>query len=305
MPEPASPSVAPHPADRVLAGVGLMLTGIFFFALNDAMGKYLVATFSVGQVLLIRSIAGLAVLTPFIAREGRAAFTAAPRRGIQLLRAVLLTLEVAAFYWALTSMPLADVMTFYLAGPIYVTAMSPFLLGEKVGWRRWSAVAAGFIGVMIALDPSGQSLSPAALVAIAGSLMFSMSMICTRLVRGTSDIALITAQTAAALVFGAVTSPFVWVAVSWMDGALLVLLGVVATFAHFCINRALKLAPASVVVPYQYTTIVWAVLLGYVFFGDVPSWHMVAGAAIIIGAGIYIFFREQVRGRQTAFADPP
>jgi drug/metabolite transporter (DMT)-like permease len=98
-----------------------------------------------------------------------------------------------------------------------------------------------------------------------------MPMICTRLVRGTSDIALITAQTAAALVFGAAASPLVWVAVTWIDGALLVLLGVVATFAHFCINRALKLAPASVVVPYQYTTIVWAVLLGYIFFGDVPS----------------------------------
>jgi drug/metabolite transporter (DMT)-like permease len=305
MPEPASSSVAPHPADRVLAGVGLMLTGIFFFALNDAMGKYLVATFSVGQVLLIRSAAGLAMLAPFIWREGATVFTAAPRRAIQLVRAVLLTLEVAAFYWALTSMPLADVMTFYLAGPIYVTALSPFLLGEKIGWRRWSAVAVGFVGVMIALNPSAQTLSPAALIAIVGSLMFSMSMICTRLVRGTSDIVLITAQTAAALAFGAATSPFVWVAVSWTDGALLVLLGVVATFAHFCINRALKLAAASAVVPYQYTTIVWAVLLGYLFFGDVPSWHMVAGAAIIIGAGIYIFLREQVRGRQTSFGDPP
>jgi drug/metabolite transporter (DMT)-like permease len=291
--------------DRTLAGIGLMLTGIFFFALNDAMGKYLVATFSVGQVLLIRSAAGLAMLAPFIWREGATVFTAAPRRAIQLVRAVLLTLEVAAFYWALTSMPLADVMTFYLAGPIYVTALSPFLLGEKIGWRRWSAVAVGFVGVMIALNPSAQTLSPAALIAIVGSLMFSMSMICTRLVRGTSDIVLITAQTAAALAFGAATSPFVWVAVSWTDGALLVLLGVVATFAHFCINRALKLAAASAVVPYQYTTIVWAVLLGYLFFGDVPSWHMVAGAAIIIGAGIYIFLREQVRGRQTSFGDPP
>lgn len=305
MPDRSPSSVMSRTADRTLAGIGLMLTGIFFFALNDAMGKYLVATFSVGQVLLIRSAAGLAILAPFVWREGRAVFTAAPRRSIQLLRAVLLTLEVAAFYWALTSMPLADVMTFYLAGPIYVTALSPFLLGETVGWRRWSAVAVGFVGVTIALNPSAQTLSPAALIAIAGSLMFSMSMICTRLVRGTSDIVLITAQTAAAFAFGAVTTPFVWVAVSWMDGALLILLGVVATFAHFCINRALKLAPASAVVPYQYTSIVWAVLLGYLFFGDVPSWHMVAGAAIIVGAGIYIFLREQVRGRQVSFADPP
>jgi drug/metabolite transporter (DMT)-like permease len=124
-------------------------------------------------------------------------------------------------------------------------------------------------------------------------------------VRGTQDIVLITWQTAGALIFGAVAAPAAWVALTWRDSALLILLGVVATFAHFCINRALKLAPASVVVPYQYTTIVWAVLLGYIFFGDVPSWHMLAGAATIIAAGIYIFFREQVRARPMSFAEPP
>jgi drug/metabolite transporter (DMT)-like permease len=202
-------------------------------------------------------------------------------------------------------MSLADVMTFYLAGPIYVTAMSPLLLGERIGWRRWAAVAVGFVGVIVALNPTAASLTPAALVAIAGSLAFASSMICTRLVRGTQDIVLITWQTAGALIFGAVAAPAAWVALTWRDSALLILLGVVATFAHFCINRALKLAPASVVVPYQYTTIVWAVLLGYIFFGDVPSWHMLAGAATIIAAGIYIFFREQVRATPTSFAEPP
>src|SRR5690349_164936 len=128
-----------------LAGIGMMLIGIFFFSLNDAMGKFLIATFSVGQILLIRSAAGLVMLTPFMRREGWAAFRDAPRPGIQVLRAVFLTFEVAAFYWALADMSLADVMTFYLAGPIYVTAMSPVLLGEQVGWRRWVAVGVGFI----------------------------------------------------------------------------------------------------------------------------------------------------------------
>jgi drug/metabolite transporter (DMT)-like permease len=116
---------------------------------------------------------------------------------------------------------------------------------------------------------------------------------------------LITWQTAGALLFGAVAAPFAWVALTWRDGALLILLGVVATFAHSCINRALKLAPASVVVPYQYTTIVWAIILGFIFFGDVPSWHTLLGAIVIVGAGIYIFFREQVRATPTSFNEPP
>ena len=287
------------------AGIGLMLVGIFFFALNDALGKWLIATYSVGQLLLVRSVAGLVLLVPFIKRAGWGAFSNAPRPRIQFLRPVFSTFEVACFYWALAYMPLADVMTFYLAGPIYVTAISPFILGERIGWRRWLAVLAGFAGVMIALNPSAQSLTPASMVALAGSFAFSMLMIATRLVRGTSDIVLVTTQTVGALAFGMVAAPLSWVALNGRDTALLVLLGVTAMIAHVCINRALKLAPASVVVPYQYTTIVWAILLGYMFFGDIPAPAMLAGAAIIIAAGIYIFIREARATQAVTFADPP
>ncbi|MBV9955609.1 MAG: DMT family transporter [Pseudolabrys sp.] len=288
-----------------LAGIALMLIGIFFFALNDAMGKFLIATFSVGQILLIRSAAALVILIPFIWKEGWTPFRKAPRPWLQFWRPVFATFEVAAFYWALQYMSLADVMTFYLAGPIYVTAMSPFLLGETVGWRRWVAVCAGFVGVMIALNPTAASLTPAAFVAIAGSLAFSILMIQTRLVRGTSDTVLITTQTVGALVFGAIVAPFQWVPMSGWDTWLLLQLGVVAMVAHMCINRSLKVAPASVVVPYQYTTIVWAIVLGYIFFGDIPSVTMVIGASTIIAAGIYIFVREQRLAKQTSFAEPP
>jgi len=289
--------------DRVLAGIGLMLAGILFFALNDALGKWLIATYSVGQLLLVRSAAGLVFLAPFIRREGWAAFRDAPRPLLQWFRPVFATFEVACFYWALASMPLADVMTFYLAGPIYVTAVSPLLLGEHVGWRQWLAVVAGFAGVMIALNPSAQSLTLAAWVAIAGSFSFSILMVCTRLVRGTSDIVLVTTQAVGSLAFGAIVAPFTWVALNGRDTVLLVLLGVTAMIAHICINRALKLAPASKVVPYQYSTIFWAIILGYIFFGDIPGWGMLSGAGIIIAAGIYIFIHEQTVAKTVASAD--
>jgi drug/metabolite transporter (DMT)-like permease len=288
-----------------MAGIGLMLLGIFFFALNDALGKWLIATYSVGQLLLVRSIAGLMFLAPFLRREGWGAFTNAPRPLLQWLRPVFATFEVACFYWALASMPLADVMTFYLAGPIYVTAVSPLLLGEHVGWRQWIAVVGGFVGVMVALNPSAQSLTPAAFVAIAGSFSFSILMVCTRLVRGTSDVVLVTTQTVGALVFGAVVAPFTWVALEWRDTLLLALLGVTAMIAHMLINRSLKLAPASVVVPYQYSTIFWAIILGFIFFGDIPSAGMLIGAGVIIAAGIYIFIHEQAVAKTVASADLP
>jgi len=298
---PPSDSPVRHAA---LAGIGLMLAGILLFAVNDAMGKWLVATYSVGQVLLIRSVAALVLLAPFIWRD-RASFAAAPRWGMQALRAVLATAEVACFYWAVSYLPLADVMAYYLAGPIFVTAIAGAVLGEPVGWRRWTAVAVGFLGVITCLRPGVAVLSWPALIALTGSFTFSLSMIATRTLRGTGDTVLVTAQTLAALAFGAALSPLHWVALTLRDGGLLALLGIVAMVAHVCINRSLKLAPASTVVPYQYTTIVWAVLFGYLVFGDVPDGFVLAGAAIIIGAGLFIFVREKRLARRASFSEPP
>jgi hypothetical protein len=177
---------------------------------------------------------------------------------MQALRAAFATIEVACFYWAVAYLPLADVMAFYLAGPIFVTAIAGAVLGEPVGWRRWAAVGAGFVGVIVCLRPGAATLTWPALIALAGSFTFSLSMIATRYLRGTSDTVLVTTQTVSALAFGAVVAPFAWTPPGAGDLALLALLGIVAMVAHVCVNRSLKLAPASTVVPYQYTTIIWA-----------------------------------------------
>jgi drug/metabolite transporter (DMT)-like permease len=300
----SNPSQNASDRRAVLAGIGLMVAGILLFAINDALGKWLVATYSVGQVLLMRSVAALAVLAPFVWRD-RTSFAIAPRPGVQALRAVLATAEVACFYWAVAYLPLADVMAYYLAGPIFVTAIAGTLLAEPIGWRRWVAVAVGFLGVILCLRPGVTALSWPTLIALAGSLTFSLSMISTRFLRGTADTVLVTSQTVAALVFGAVLSPFAWIAPSMQDAALLALLGIVAMIAHVCVNRSLILAPASTVVPYQYTTIIWAVLFGYLVFEDVPDALMLSGAAVIIGAGMFIFFRERRLLRRTSFSEPP
>ncbi len=288
-----------------IAGISLMIAGIFLFAVNDALGKWLMATYSVGQVLLIRSLAATVLLAPFIWRD-LASFASAPRWGLQAVRALLATVEVACFYWAVAYMPLADVMAYYLAGPIFVTAIAGTLLGEPVGWRRWSAVTAGFIGVIVCLRPGVAALSWPALIALVGSFTFSLSMISTRFLRGTSQTVLVTTQTVAALAFGVVAAPPAWVPSNARDLALLALLGMVAMVAHVCVNRSLTVAPASTVVPYQYTTIVWAVLFGYLVFGDVPDAWMLVGGTIIIGAGLFIFLREQqLARRDRAFSEPP
>ena len=131
-----------------------MLGGDFMFALNDAMGKWLVTSFSVGQVVLIRSVGAFIVLGPMIARQGVRGLFGIERPWLQFWRVVFATADTGLFYAAVVYLPLADVMTFYMAGPIYVAALSHLLLGEKVGWRRWLAILIGFGGVVIALRPS-------------------------------------------------------------------------------------------------------------------------------------------------------
>jgi drug/metabolite transporter (DMT)-like permease len=298
--------ISPHNDARSarLAGIGLMLLSVFMFSFGDALGKFMVATYSVGQLLCLRACAALIVLAPAVWRQ-RGKFARLERPYLQLFRVLLSTLEVAAFFLATVYLPLADVVTCYLACPIFVTALSALVLREHVGWRRWSAILVGFVGVLIALRPSAQTISMPALIALGGSLSFSVLMLITRSLRATPDLVMATSQFVGTFVVGALMAPFGWVTPSAGSLVLFAVAGCISVSALLCVNRSLKLAPASVVVPYQYSMIVWAVMFGLIVFGDVPSWDMIVGAAIIISAGFYIFLREQSLGREEMAVNPP
>ena len=296
----SSTSSAATGRSAALAGIGFMLVAVFLFALNSAAGKWLVAKYPVGEFMLIRSCFTLLFLSPFIWHAGRAAFANAPRPGLQVLRVVLSALEVAMFFWAVSYLPLADTTTFYLAGPIYVTALSVLLLREPVGWRRWTAVLIGFAGVVIALRPSAESFTLPALIALTGSVTYALVMITTRALRATNDIMLMTTYFIGAVAFGLVTMPLGWVTPGVYDLLYLAGVGFSNIVAQFCVIRSLKFASASVVVPYQYTLIVWSVVFGWLMFAELPDAYTVVGAAIIVIAGLYIFWREQVKARATA-----
>jgi drug/metabolite transporter (DMT)-like permease len=283
-----------------LIGIAMMLLGMFLFSLNDAIGKWLVATYSVGQVLLIRSLFALVVLAVLLRASGFAPVLRVDRPMVQAARVAFSTAEVFCFYTAVTYLPLADVMTYWLAAPIYVAALSPFLLGERVGPLRWAAIAVGFVGVLIALAPSGAVAPAATVAAVFGSLSFALMILTGRSLRGTPDTTLVFWQTAGALAAGLVLAPLAWVPPTLPDFALLGLLGVVAMAAHICVNRALKLADAATVAPMQYTLLPFAIVLGWLFFRDVPGPAMLAGAAIIIGSGLVIFYRERAAARRGA-----
>jgi drug/metabolite transporter (DMT)-like permease len=287
--------------ENIAAGIGLMVLGMFIFSVNDALGKWLAATYTVAQILLFRSAAATVVLVPVLRGPGLRQAMWMPRPWLETLRIGLATAETMCFYAAVSVLPLADAVTYYLAGPIYVTVIAALFLGEKVGWRRWSAVLIGFAGVLLALQPSAGIFGWHALIAFAGSVIYALLMIVTRMLRGTDATVMAAWQIWTALLFGLATAWWSWTPIAGLsDIFLLCLLGVVALGAIVCVNLSLSFAPASVVVPYQYTMIVWAIVFGYVFFGDVPDMLTLAGAAIIVGAGLFIYFRERtVRGEMS------
>ncbi|MDL2409129.1 DMT family transporter [Rhizobium calliandrae] len=297
--------VAGNSGNVLVIGVLLMLLGDFLFSLNDAMGKWLVASFPVGQVLVVRSLGSFLILAPLIARQGSAMLFRIERVPLQILRVVLTTADVGLFYAAVAYLPLADVMTFYMAGPIYVAALSHFFLGETIGWRRWLAVVIGFIGVIIALRPSAAMLSWPSIFALVGSLAFALTLVLGRRLRLTSDVTLVTWQTVAALITGLVLSIGNWRSPSALDFTAMLALGIVAGSAHMMITRSLKLAPASLLAPLQYSLLVWAIALGFLFFGDLPDSQILLGSAVIVIAGLFIFHRKNLTGDIPKEAIPP
>jgi S-adenosylmethionine uptake transporter len=281
--------------DTAGLGVVLYLAGVALFALNDALGKWLVADYGVGQLMLLRSIGAGVVLAPMIASL-RLKFIDPRRPGLQALRVLCAAVDTFAFYYATRFMPLADVMTFYMATPLIVTALSALLLGEKVERFRWVAVLIGFAGVLIALRPSPQMFSWAAPIALFGATSFALSQTITRELRGIRWLPLVLWQFIGTGLFGAATIPWVWTTPNLFDLGLMFLVGAVAMLCFIFIVRALSLARASVVAPLQYSAILWAAILGWLIWRDVPTPPIVIGNAIIIGSGLYVAARGKMIG---------
>lgn len=281
-------------------GILMMLLGMSLFTINDALGKWLVSEYPVGMLLAIRSLFGAVLLAPLIWREGFRNVFAVKRLPLHLLRVGCVTAEVACFYWAVRYLPLANVMTIYMAAPLIVTALSVPLLGEKVGWRRWAAVLVGFAGVVIVLNPTGQFDPIPSLVALVGTFIFASGMITTRLLRDARNLSLVSYQTFGTGLLGAASLPMVWVPPPGLDFVLLGALGITALAGHAAMNRSLQLSPAAVVVPFQYVSIVWAVVLDLVVWSTAPTLRITAGALLIIGSGLFVFYREQTLNRGAA-----
>jgi S-adenosylmethionine uptake transporter len=286
---PSQGGLAARPGTAGL-GVVLYLVGVGLFSVNDALGKWLVADYGVGQLMMLRSIGAAVVLAPIVLAL-RVDLIDPRRAPLQILRIVISAVDTFSFYYATRFMPLADVMTFYMAMPLIVTALSAPLLGEKVERFRWIAVFVGFGGVVIALRPSPQMFSWVAPLALFGATMFALSQTITRELRGVHWLPLVLWQFIGSGLIGAATVPWAWTTPSPFDVGLMFLVGVVSMICFIFITRALALARAAVLAPLQYSAILWAAIMGWLVWRDAPTLPIILGNAIIIGSGLFVAAR--------------
>ncbi len=281
-------------------GIACLVGGSFFVLINDVAIKWSTDSIPVGEIIFFRS--GFAVLTLL-------AYVAIRRcwhhlriinvRG-QALRAVLMAVATLLYFSAIGEMPLADITTMTFISVLVVTALSPWMLGEHVGWRRWTAILVGFAGVMVMLRPSPTGLYWIALLPLLASSMGALRDLITRRINLTeTSLSMLFYTTLAETFLGAATAPFVpWVSIAWAGLVPLIAAGALFAVAQFLHIEAFRYAEASVVSPFRYSSLVWAVLFGYLIWGDLPDVWTITGGSIIVISGLYILHRETRLARE-------
>jgi drug/metabolite transporter (DMT)-like permease len=287
--------MTPHPtATRAIA---VMLLAMFLFACMDATNKYLSLTYAITQILWVRYLFFVAFAL-FVARRRMRLALALRSRAfwLQTARSILLIGEIGTFILALNYLPLADVHALAAITPLLVTALSVPILGERVGWRRWAAVAAGFAGVLIIVRPGFAEIDWRILLPLLAALLFALYQIMLRVVarHDPPETTLLYSAIVGAVVLSAI-GPFHWTPPDAQGWALLTLSGLLGALAHFALIKALELGEASKLQPYGYTLMIWAAVLGWIAFGQFPDAFTVTGGVIIALSGVYSFYRERAR----------
>jgi drug/metabolite transporter (DMT)-like permease len=276
-----------------------MSGAVALFACLDAMAKYLGGHMEPLQVVAIRYLTAfllaLIISNPFT-RPGLLKTT---RPGLQIVRGLMMLLTTIFNFLAFRYLQLDEALAIMFSTPFLVAIMAGPLLGEWVGWRRWTAIAVGFFGVLVVIRPGLGGMQWAALLSVASAIFYAGYAIATRLVmrHDSSETTLFYANVVGVVIMLPIL-PFVWTAPSGgFDLMLLFAVGAFGSAGHFLLILAHDRAPASVLSPFMYTQLLWAVTFGYLVFNNVPNHWTLAGAAIVVGSGLYLLYREQkVRG---------
>jgi drug/metabolite transporter (DMT)-like permease len=295
-PAVGAPAVGERTSDRPARGVAIMAFAVVTFAANDALVKFLTESFHPLQLVWARYAGHAVLLLPMAVLLARRRRLRVAQPGLHLARGALMLVSTACATFAFGIMPLAELTALGFSGPLVATLLAIPLLGEHVGIRRWSAVAAGFVGVLIVVRPGTAAFEPAALLMVAGSSLWALAFVITRRIGAGEGAAVMMIWTGAVGLLGgtAMVVP-VWRTPDLPDTALLLGMGAFNLLAQYLLIRAVAYAPASALAPLTYTQLVWATIIGMAVFGAVPDLWTLAGAAIIVASGLYVWHRERVR----------
>lgn len=306
--------LSPMPFGRFFAtlpdgakGMVLMLTGIGVLTVNDALMKFANESLPLGQTLAIRALFVWVMILLLAWRAGMGqAFRIYDWRR-QLSRGLCLVASSWCFFFGLSSLPLAQAIAIASVGPLFLTMLAGPFLGETVGWRRWLAVAVGFFGALVIIEPGGDDFIWAALFPLLAAFLGGLRDVVQRQMSlgREGSVAILAVSTTCVGLSGLVTLPFVWMTPTLLQLAPIAVAGLLMGLAHYLMIEALRLTEAASIAPLRYTNFLWGSLWGFLIWGVLPKETTWIGVAIIAASGVYILHRETVRRRAATRKEPP
>ena len=293
---------------RPILGMSLMALAFLYLPMMDGIAKYLSQALPIGEIVFARFTLQCCFLLPFMLRLGLPLW---PKQvaGLQFLRGLMMMLTTLLFFGGLLYMPIADAISITFIQPMIVTVISAIWLGEVIRWRRVSSILIGFSGAMLVIQPHFITVGWAALLPFGAAIAFALYIILTK--RLAADVHPVQMQFSVGAV-SVVTVSLCWVFIPDFAGGIfdfqplnlsqagwLLLLGFIATSGHLIIVYAMQKAPASLLAPIQYTEIIGATMIGLIIFNDVPTFSTIIGILMIVGAGLFLFYREHQIAKHT------
>ena len=282
---------------NTMIGIALMLGAMLVLPFLDVVAKFLgQQNVPIIEIVWARLFFGMVMTAPLVWKIDGARSLIPQRPIIHTIRASFLIAATGLFFWALKFQSIADTLAIFFVQPLVITVLSPFVLGEKVGVRRWLAVAVGFMGTLTIIRPGFQNLNPGVFMALGAGTSLALYMLLTRRIAGSTGAMTTTFLTSlAGAVLTSIAVVFVWQIPTPQQWLLFLLLALIATFGHYLIVGAYDFAEASLLAPLGYTEMIMAVVAGWYFFGDFPDKWTFVGVGILIACAIYISYRERVR----------
>ncbi len=290
--EPSMPAPAAR-EERVPLGILFMLGATIMFSASSAVSKWLIGTYPAGEILFTRSATSLIACSLFVLPQTGFSVFRTRRVRDHFMRGISQTLSQTCLIIAFSMMPLAGAIAINFSAPLFATIAAIIFVHEKVGRARWAALLVGFLGVLVITNPGTGAFQLGSLFALANAILYGTV---TAAVRGMSATESAETLTMYQMVFltslFALGLPFGFVAPDWKDALLLVFNGLGNGLGQYWWTRSLHLAPASAVGPFYYFSLVWATILGFALWGDLPTLSLVAGSAIVVGSGLVLLWRE-------------